>query len=46
MIRAQASGMPVCLTVTHHNALVLARSGFHHSVNYRCARAYRQKSDR
>ncbi len=40
MIRAQAKGMPVCLTVTHHDALVLARSGFHHSVNYRCVMAY------
>ena len=34
--------MPVCLTVTHHDALVLARSGFHHSVNYRCVMAYGQ----
>ena len=42
MIRAQANGMPVCLTVTHHDALVLARSGFHHSVNYRCVMAYGQ----
>ncbi|MFJ4695906.1 pyridoxamine 5'-phosphate oxidase family protein [Streptomyces sp. NPDC088766] len=28
-------GLPVCLTVTHLDALVLARSAFHHSVNYR-----------
>ena len=40
MVRAQAKGLPVCLTVTHHDALVLARSGFHHSVNYRCVMAY------
>jgi uncharacterized protein len=26
---------PVCLTVTHVDGLVLARSGFHHSINYR-----------
>lgn len=26
---------PVCLTVTHVDALVLARSGFHSSINYR-----------
>ncbi|MBT3153914.1 pyridoxamine 5'-phosphate oxidase family protein [Streptomyces sp. CHD11] len=32
--RADA-GLPVCLTVTHVDALVLARSAFHHSVNYR-----------
>lgn len=30
-------GIPVCLTVTHVDALVLARSGFHHSMNYRSA---------
>src|SRR5215471_18319164 len=40
MVRAQARGLPVCLTVTHHDAIVLARSGFHHSVNYRCVMAY------
>ena len=40
MTRAQAKGMPVCVTVTHHDAIVLARSGFHHSVNYRCVMAY------
>ncbi|MEV0280344.1 pyridoxamine 5'-phosphate oxidase family protein [Streptomyces sp. NPDC050610] len=28
-------GMPVSLTVTHVDGLVLARSGFHHSINYR-----------
>ncbi|MET8945940.1 pyridoxamine 5'-phosphate oxidase family protein [Streptomyces sp. NPDC004542] len=28
-------GLPVCLTVTHVDGLVLARSAFHHSVNYR-----------
>lgn len=28
-------GLPVCLTVTHLDGLVLARSAFHHSVNYR-----------
>ncbi|HME24362.1 MAG TPA: pyridoxamine 5'-phosphate oxidase family protein [Acetobacteraceae bacterium] len=42
MVRAQAKGLPVCLTVTHHDAVVLARSGFHHSVNYRCVMAYGQ----
>lgn len=40
MARAQAKGLPVCLTVTHFDAIVLARSGFHHSVNYRCVMAY------
>ncbi|WP_030380914.1 MULTISPECIES: pyridoxamine 5'-phosphate oxidase family protein [unclassified Streptomyces] len=30
-----ATGLPVCLTVTHVDGLVLARSAFHHSLNYR-----------
>jgi nitroimidazol reductase NimA-like FMN-containing flavoprotein (pyridoxamine 5'-phosphate oxidase superfamily) len=29
-------GVPVCITVTHLDGLVLARSAFHSSVNYRC----------
>jgi nitroimidazol reductase NimA-like FMN-containing flavoprotein (pyridoxamine 5'-phosphate oxidase superfamily) len=28
-------GIEVCLTVTHVDGLVLARSAFHHSINYR-----------
>lgn len=28
-------GLPVCVTVTHLDGLVLARSAFNHSVNYR-----------
>ncbi|MFF3752016.1 pyridoxamine 5'-phosphate oxidase family protein [Streptomyces sp. NPDC002018] len=31
----EAPGLEVCLTVTHVDGLVLARSAFHHSVNYR-----------
>ncbi|MFI1980405.1 MULTISPECIES: pyridoxamine 5'-phosphate oxidase family protein [Streptomyces] len=31
----KAPGLPVCLTVTHVDGLVLARSAFHHSLNYR-----------
>ncbi|MDN5205265.1 pyridoxamine 5'-phosphate oxidase family protein [Fulvivirgaceae bacterium BMA10] len=30
-------GIPVCLTVTHIDGIVLARSAFHHSMNYRSA---------
>jgi nitroimidazol reductase NimA-like FMN-containing flavoprotein (pyridoxamine 5'-phosphate oxidase superfamily) len=30
-----AQGVPVCVTVTHLDGLVLARSGFHSSMNYR-----------
>lgn len=31
----RAEGLPVCVTVTHVDGLVLARSAFHHSLNYR-----------
>ncbi|MFI9240679.1 pyridoxamine 5'-phosphate oxidase family protein [Streptomyces sp. NPDC053079] len=33
--QAEEPGMPVCITVTHVDGLVLARSAFHHSLNYR-----------
>ncbi|MET9442223.1 pyridoxamine 5'-phosphate oxidase family protein [Streptomyces sp. NPDC006610] len=33
--QAAGPGLPVCLTVTHVDALILARSAFHHSMNYR-----------
>lgn len=35
MMRALASGGTACVTVTLVDGLVLARSAFHHSVNYR-----------
>lgn len=35
MLRGLAGGLPVCVTVTLIDALVLARSAFHHSTNYR-----------
>jgi len=35
MIRAVQDGAPVCVTATLLDGLVLARSGFDHSVNYR-----------
>ena len=34
-IRELTDGIPACLTVTHVDGLVLARSAFHHSMNYR-----------
>jgi uncharacterized protein len=40
MVRHQADGVPVCLTVTHLDALVVARSSFHNSINYRCVMAF------
>jgi nitroimidazol reductase NimA-like FMN-containing flavoprotein (pyridoxamine 5'-phosphate oxidase superfamily) len=35
MVKALAAGVPACVTVTLLDGLVLARSGFHHSMNYR-----------
>jgi uncharacterized protein len=35
MLRAMSDGIEVCATVTLIDGLVLARSAFHHSVNYR-----------
>jgi nitroimidazol reductase NimA-like FMN-containing flavoprotein (pyridoxamine 5'-phosphate oxidase superfamily) len=35
MLKTLAGGVNVCVTVTHVDGLVLARSAFHHSVNYR-----------
>jgi nitroimidazol reductase NimA-like FMN-containing flavoprotein (pyridoxamine 5'-phosphate oxidase superfamily) len=35
MLRTLASGIDVCITVTLVDGLVLARSAFHHSINYR-----------
>ena len=34
-LRTLAGGAPLCLTVTLIDGLVLARSAFHHSINYR-----------
>jgi len=35
MLRSVREGLPVCITVTLLDGLVLARSAFHHSLNYR-----------
>lgn len=40
MLRAEAKGIPVCLTVSHMDAIVLARCGFNHSINYRAVMAF------
>ena len=37
MLNNLEGGIPVCFTVTHLDGLVLARSAFHHSMNYRSA---------
>jgi nitroimidazol reductase NimA-like FMN-containing flavoprotein (pyridoxamine 5'-phosphate oxidase superfamily) len=40
MIRALAGGAPLCFTVALFDGLVLARSGFHTSINYRSVMAF------
>jgi nitroimidazol reductase NimA-like FMN-containing flavoprotein (pyridoxamine 5'-phosphate oxidase superfamily) len=35
LMRSLAAGAPVCVTATLVDGLVLARSAFHHSINYR-----------
>ena len=35
MLNQLEQGIPVCVTVTHTDGIVLARSVFHHSFNYR-----------
>ncbi len=40
MLRTQRAGIPVCLTVSHVDGLVLARSAFRHSLNYRAVMAF------
>jgi uncharacterized protein len=37
MLRGLRDGLPVCVTVTLLDGIVLARSAFHHSMNYRSA---------
>ena len=37
MLRVAAGGEPLCVTATIVDGIVLARSAFHHSLNYRSA---------
>jgi uncharacterized protein len=52
LLGAAVDGTPLCLTVTLVDGLVLARSAFHHSVNYRSvvllgqARAVRDREEK
>lgn len=39
MLRHRKQGVPACVTVSLLDGFVLARSGFHHSVNYRSVMA-------
>src|SRR5438270_6943050 len=40
MLRAQREGIPVCLTASHVDGLVLGRCAFRHSLNYRAVVAF------
>jgi len=40
MLRTQKGGIAVCVTVSLLDGLVVARSGFHHSINYRAVMAF------
>ncbi len=40
LLKAVGSGIDTCLCVTHVDGLVLARSHFHHSMNYRSVVAF------
>jgi hypothetical protein len=39
-LRALQGGIPACVTIAHLDGLVLARSGFHSSINYRSVMAF------
>ena len=40
LLRELSTGVPACVTVTHVDGIVLARSAFHHSMNYRSVVAF------
>jgi uncharacterized protein len=40
MLRTQRAGIPVCVTVSHIDGLVLARCAFRHSLNYRAVMVF------
>ncbi|KAK9840202.1 hypothetical protein WJX74_005395 [Apatococcus lobatus] len=40
LLKSMKAGVEVCVTVTLVDGLVLARSGFHHSMNYRSVSAF------
>ena len=40
MLKAQETGIPVCFTVTHLDAIVFARAAFNHNVQYRSVVAF------
>ena len=40
LMKSLSAGLPCCVTVTHLDGLVLARSAFHSSMNYRSVMAF------
>lgn len=40
MLKHEKNGVPVCFTVSHLDGIVMARSAFHHSINYRSVMAF------
>jgi len=40
MLKNLSAGIRACVTVTHTDGIVLARSAFHHSMNYRSVTAF------
>ena len=42
LLTRAGAGLPMCATVTHLDGLVLARSGFHSSMNYRSVMVFGQ----
>lgn len=42
LVSSLAAGLPCCVTVTHLDGLVLARSAFHSSMNYRSVMVFGQ----
>ena len=45
LIKSIKGGIPVCVTVTQLNGIVLARSAFHHSMNYKSAVVFGQAEE-
>lgn len=46
LMQALTEGVPCCATITHLDGLVLARSGFHSSMNYRSVMVFGQAEER
>jgi uncharacterized protein len=40
MLKVQQSGIPVCISVTHLDGIVLSRAAFNHNVNFRSVMAF------